>query len=167
MKDISVTRFVIYFFVMTIMISLIVINLFTMVDRMYIESIDDTIIPTVGIISAGEFLVNVFEEDKVTPLIDINWGTIEVFRTYHYSIWIYSSNAFDGETVKITWTHDAPSFLTHEAIIERNNAWYTWNTYINRTFPSDGFLHVDFRLTADDSQPTITSFSYFITLITS
>jgi len=169
MKQTNFKTFLIWFIIVVAISSLIVYNVLLLYQKgLQPFVIDGVTVPTTGIVSAGPFALEVFEEDKTTTLTKINWGTFnDANERHHHSAWIYSPDAAAGSKVIMRWIHNAPIYLKQEAIFEgTTGGWYNWGYNISRVFPADGYFHIDFRLTSLPAAPDGT-FLYDITLTTS
>lgn len=98
----------------------------------------------------GIYPLTFYEENQNTTLTEINWGTIDVERTYHYKLWVYCEDA--PVIVRIHWHHTAPYYFEFKGFIEISS-WVQWKSGAVIIFPKGKWLHVEFSLRAIAEAP--------------
>lgn len=135
-------------------------------DIYRLTAVEDIGINVVGIVSAGEYPIEVFEQDQITLLTHLDWETVTVNKWKHRYMTVHCPTA-SSELVRIVWTATNPDYIAMEFRYGTQPSQLTlWPENRSIRIPTTEWIYVDIILTALPEAYPNTSFNFDITLVT-
>lgn len=93
------------------------VSLFLLISIMLVFALQERQVSNSGVIVMGGGL-EVYQNDKTSPLLNIDWGTLEIGASKYCYGWLHL------QTPQFIWFHSAPNYLILELYVEyAPNVW--------------------------------------------